>query len=312
MSQASEALEHAEHAAHHGGHGGDHGKMVGLTMALLGVLLAFCAAQVGAARTELIKTMVEQTQAFAERQSQSAKHRTLYASIQQLRAISPTPSQIGDLHKKLDAVRATAKPEQAEALQGTLILGDGISDMIQPTPEPLAKLIGQTRKAGYKTKQAGQWFEAFKPAISAYNNQAEGFERAQLCAEIGIVLASIALLLSNRKAWLGAVALGLCCAGFLGYTFVTERPRAHAAEEAIEVAHHHYTESSSGSKEYAEEDADLRELTQGMSADLLRIASGGVPAPGEHDAHAPAGGHEHAPAGGHEPAPAHAPAGEHH
>ena len=111
MSQASEALEHAEHAAHgdHGGHGDGHGKMVGLTMALLGVLLAFCAAQVGAARTELIKTMVEQTQAFAERQSQSAKHRTLYASIQQLRAIAPTPSQVGDLHKKLDAVRASAK-----------------------------------------------------------------------------------------------------------------------------------------------------------------------------------------------------------
>ena len=63
MSEVSEMLEHAEHAAHggHGGHGGhdDHqgaktGRMIGLTMAILGVMLAFCAAEVGSARSELI------------------------------------------------------------------------------------------------------------------------------------------------------------------------------------------------------------------------------------------------------------------
>src|SRR6185312_12733278 len=129
MSEASEALEHAEHAAHgsHDGHGGGgHGKMVGLTMAILGVLLAFCAAQVGAARTELIKTMVEQTQASAERQSQSGKHRTLYAQLQQISAIAPTAAQVGELHKKLEALRATAKPEQVDAIQSAMLLGDGI------------------------------------------------------------------------------------------------------------------------------------------------------------------------------------------
>jgi Domain of unknown function (DUF4337) len=306
MSEASEALEHAEHASHgaHGDHGGGHGKMIGLTMAILGVLLAFCAAQVGAARTELIKTMVEQTQGISERQAQSAKYRMLFSQLEQLRAIAPTPAQVGDLHRKLDALRAAAKPEQADAVQGAVLVGVGVSEMIQPTPQPLARLIGLTRRSGYKTELAGHWVEAFRPAISAYTNQAEGFERAQLCAEIGIVLASIALLLSNRKAWFGAIALGLLCAGSLGYTFATERPRLHAAEEAIEAAHHHYLEASTGPQDRAEDEETLRELTEGMSADLLRIASGGVPPHGEHDAHAPGGGHE--------ATPAHAPAGEHH
>jgi hypothetical protein len=47
MSTAHESLEHAEHVAH-GAHGATLGKVIGLTMAILGVLLAFCAAEVGA------------------------------------------------------------------------------------------------------------------------------------------------------------------------------------------------------------------------------------------------------------------------
>ena len=54
MSEALDALEHAEHAAHAGGHGHASpdskphgpGKLIGLTMALIGVLIAFCAALV--------------------------------------------------------------------------------------------------------------------------------------------------------------------------------------------------------------------------------------------------------------------------
>jgi hypothetical protein len=175
MSQATEAIEHAEHAAHggHGEHGGGGaGKMIGLTMAILGVLLAFCAAQVGAARTELIKTMVEQTQANAEKQSQSTKYRMLFSQLEQLRAIAPTNEQVADLHKKLDALQAKAPPEQHFAAEGAALVGVGISEMMQPTPLPLARLIGLTRKAGHKTGLAKHWAEAFEPAIKAYSNQA--------------------------------------------------------------------------------------------------------------------------------------------
>ena len=62
----------------------------------------------------------------------------------------------------------------------------------------------------YKEQQtaAEHWEEAFEPEAHAHFEAAESFERAQLCAEIGIVLASIALLLSSRLVWLGAGGLG--------------------------------------------------------------------------------------------------------
>ena len=316
MSEVSEMLENAEHAAHgghseHGG-GGNTGKMIGLTMAILGVLLAFCAAQVGSARTELIKTMVEQTQASAEKQAQSTKYRMLFSQLEQLRAIAPTNEQVAELKHKIEALKAVTHPEQTDAVQGALLMGVGIAQMIQPTAEPLARLIGLTRRAGYKSRLAHHWAESFEPAVSAYSNQAEGFEHGQLCAEIGIVLASIALLMSNKKAWAGSIALGVLCAGLVGFTFVTEGPKQHAAEEAIEEAHHHYEASASGPQDSADDEDTLHALSNGMGPDLLKIAGGGVPAADEgHGAHgggdhaAPAHGAEHAaPAHGAEHAPA--------
>jgi hypothetical protein len=210
----------------------------------------------------------------------------LFAQLEQLSAIAPTGEQVAKLHHELDALQATARPEQADAVKGALLVGVGVSEMIQPTPEPLARLLGLARKAGHKSKLATHWTEAYEPAIAAYSSQAEGFERGQLCAEIGIVLASIALLMSNKKAWFGSLALGLACAGLVSFTFVTERPRLHAAEEAIEEGHHHYLAASSGPQDAADDEATLHKLESGMSPALLKIAGGGLP-PGDDQAHAP-------------------------
>ncbi|MGH7328856.1 MAG: hypothetical protein ACREJX_10960, partial [Polyangiaceae bacterium] len=61
MSGAHEIAEHIEHAAH-GGHGDKGvGRMAGITMAILGVMLALCSAMVGGQRTDVIATMVEQS-----------------------------------------------------------------------------------------------------------------------------------------------------------------------------------------------------------------------------------------------------------
>src|ERR1700679_2062318 len=85
MSKATESLEHAEHAAH-GAHGATLGKVIGLTMAMLGVLLAFCAAEVGAHRTELTKALVEQTQVAAESQANQMKYRLVMMELEKVRA----------------------------------------------------------------------------------------------------------------------------------------------------------------------------------------------------------------------------------
>src|ERR1051326_4994036 len=79
-------MEHAEHAAHAGhehGHDHDHSgskkrfgsaKVFGITMALIGVLIAFCSAMVGSERTEFTQAMIRQTQAHADYTAASTKY----------------------------------------------------------------------------------------------------------------------------------------------------------------------------------------------------------------------------------------------
>src|SRR6476469_9603433 len=89
---AHATLEHAEHAAHGGGHERSHGgghsshKIFGVTMALIGVLIAFCSAIVGSERNELTKTMIKQTQAHADFTAASTKYRLIMIEIEKQRA----------------------------------------------------------------------------------------------------------------------------------------------------------------------------------------------------------------------------------
>ena len=92
MNELAEKMEHASHAEH--GHGNGHGRFgmyVGLTIATLGVMLAFCSAMVSGQRTELIAAMVEQASTSAKYQALSTKYRVLIAQLEQLHALSPRP-----------------------------------------------------------------------------------------------------------------------------------------------------------------------------------------------------------------------------
>src|SRR5947207_12464218 len=96
MPGAHANLEHAEHAAH-GGHehvhehgtegaGANHHKLFGVTMALIGVLIAFCSAMVGSERNELTRAMIKQTQAHADFTAASTKYRLIMIEIEKQRA----------------------------------------------------------------------------------------------------------------------------------------------------------------------------------------------------------------------------------
>src|SRR5437868_9102926 len=86
MSGAHEKLEQAEHAAHSGGHHGGNSKLFGVTMALIGVLIAFCAAKVGSERNELTRSLVEQTQAHSDYDAASTKYRLVMLELEKQRA----------------------------------------------------------------------------------------------------------------------------------------------------------------------------------------------------------------------------------
>ena len=86
---------------------------------------------------------------------------------------------------------------------------------------------------------AKNWADTYHPLVEGHFDAAEGYERAQLIAEIGIVLASLAVLLSSRPAWMLSVIASVICVIQLGRTFIhtssvvrTSHEKIHDAEEA--------------------------------------------------------------------------------
>src|SRR5215468_10384821 len=179
---AHQNLEHAEHAAHSGHHVGQN-KLFGVTMALIGVLIAFCSAMVGSERNELTRTMIEQTQAHSDYTSASTKLRLIMIEIE-----------------KQHARIASARDPQG-----------GFS----PVPRFIKLADDYTKERNLAKK----WADKFHPLVEAHFNAAEGYERAQLIAEIGIVLASLGVLLSSRPAWMLSIIMSLLCVTQLGRTF---------------------------------------------------------------------------------------------
>ena len=252
---AHEALEHAEHAAHAGGeHGSDSpankphgpGKLIGLTMALIGVLIAFCAALVGAERNELTRTMIEQTQAHSDYSSASTKFRLIML----------------DLEKQRGAPVAVSSDGAG---------GD------RPVLRRLLRLYGDYSK---ERKFSKDWSDSYNPLVQAHFEGAEGYEHAQLIAEIGIVLASLGVLLGSRSAWLLSIVLAAVCIVQLGRTAMHTH---HEVVEAAEHVHH-------GEEAYQ----DLRKAHTGANEDEKTVEAldpGGV-LRAENEAAAPAA-HEH-------------------
>jgi hypothetical protein len=99
LMSTHEIVEHIEHAAHGGGAGAS--RYIGITMALLGVMVAFCSAMVGAQRTELIKAMVEQSTRMGTYQTETMKFRAMSANSELLKALSPAKDEIQKIESTL-------------------------------------------------------------------------------------------------------------------------------------------------------------------------------------------------------------------
>jgi hypothetical protein len=249
MSGAHEMLEKMEHAGHagggHGDHGGGHGgggpgKLIGITMAVLGVMLAFCAAMVGSARTELIKSTVEQSNLWSVYQSESTKYRIMEADYEMLHALTPNKAEVKKFEEKLASVkRAGGKADDedtAELKEAIHVATSELADVLTPDKEDEERIEGLAKKYKHDMEEAKEDAESYDEAIDAQHEASEWYERAQLCAEIGIVIASIALLLSSRGVWLISVIIGLGGGGIIGYTYLHTRTLLAHAEHKIEEA----------------------------------------------------------------------------
>jgi hypothetical protein len=248
VHELAEKIEHLTHDAHggHGGHGGQHeegkasGKHIGITMAVLGVMLALCSAMVGGQRTELIATMVAQSNKWGLYQAETMKFRVVEADLEILKSISPKPDEIKKVEDTLRAKRAPSgrvdDEDTAELKDLIASSTEDMADLLTPDPEELRRFQKLSRNYERDMKDAKEDAEAYEGAIEAHQEAAEWYEWAQLAAEVGIVVASIALLLSNRAIWLASVALGIGCAGTLGFTFVHTKDAVDRAETKIHAA----------------------------------------------------------------------------
>ncbi len=203
MSGAHQTMEHAEHASHAGHHVGNN-KLFGVTMALIGVLIAFCAAMVGSERNELTKAMIKQTQAHADFTAASTKFRLVLIELE-----------------KQHARVATARDAPG-----------GFS--------PAGRFVELSYDYADERGFSKKWADTYEPLVEAHFNAAEGYEHAQLIAEIGIVLASLGVLLGSRTAWLFSVLLSAGCIVQVGVTYIPTRHQTRKSEEQINLASQAY------------------------------------------------------------------------
>ncbi len=231
MHETHELFEHMEHAKHEA-HKGP-GTAIGITMAVLGVMLAFCAAMVGAERTELIKTMVEQSNRWGMYQAETTKLRVVQGNLEMLKALTPSPAEAAKLGEVLRSKRAASGKEDSEdtAEIKDLIASSlgAMTDVLAPQQSDIEHFVQLERAYRRDMADAKENAEAYEGAIRAHEAAADWYERAELASEIGIVIASIALLLSSRPAWALSVVCGLAGFGIIG---VTSFVRHHAIEDA--------------------------------------------------------------------------------
>src|SRR5262249_25636415 len=150
---------------------------------------------VGGQRTELTQALVDQQHAHAKYTQADIKHRVAVLTLQQL--------------------HAEAQPGVTSAADMLLIANT------------IERYLGEAQRAD-------KWVETYDPLIEAHAEGQEQYEHAQLAAEIGIVVASIALLLRRREPWLFAIIFGVVAIALLARTYWHTHGAVHDAEVKAE------------------------------------------------------------------------------
>jgi len=278
-----EHIEHAEHASHEAGTHSSLPQWIGITVAVLGVILALCSAQLGAARTELIATMVEENGAKARYVSVGNKYRALSAQLQQLHAAMPDPDKVEKNNRDLKALVADIKnPDTLHAVKAGELQTEKILTTVTPTKADVERFLALVSRTRDEAGAAHEWSESYTGMIRAHENIATYFELALLGSEIGIVIASVGLLLSKRQrfartALITAAALGVASLSIAGGSKMFNTPLLHAAEKNIEHAKVHFDHLN-------QEDEDLQQdikLENGIRADIERLT--GAPSVSSRD-----------------------------
>ena len=192
--EVAEKIEHAKHFHDDGHHQLPLNKWIGLTMGLVAVLVAICAASVGSERNEMTRALIEQTQVDNTMASAATRFRSTMNEVESLRRENP----------------ATVTEAQK------------------------ARYISLALNYRKQARTASAWAKSYAPLIDARFEATEGYESAQVAAEIAIVIASVSLLLSSRMLWVLSVVVALGSGGQMVITYRHVEHHIKAAQVEIE------------------------------------------------------------------------------
>ncbi len=235
VGHALHQAEHIAHSKHHdNGHGGDKlGIYIGVTMAILGVLLALCSALVGSERTKLVQQLVAQQNAHAKYQAQDVKHRVAFLSLTQVHATTFT-----------GAVGSAPVVNKADVLS----------------------LVNSVKRYLAESVLAKEWTNAYDATIAAHMHAQEEFEHGLLLSEIGIVIASIALLMQRRLPWIFSIVLAAACIFVLVKTQLHVSAEVKAASANIASTQAKYEATRKANKTTDAEEQLVKEISDWANA----------------------------------------------
>jgi hypothetical protein len=245
-----EQIEHAGHAGHD--KAGILPQLIGITIAILGVLLALCSAQLGAARTDLLAAMNEANDASQKHQTISTKKLMLTANLQQLVALQPDKDTFNGAEEELKKLDGEAKnPDTLILVRSNRLNTTKVLTTVTPTSVVMKGFAKNIRENEEVEKAAETWAESYEDAIKVHSDTANRFETALVCTEIGIVIASVGLLLAKkiwlaRILWVTALMLGALSMTIAGNTYMQNTKNLHTAEEKVKENKAAYTKILEG------------------------------------------------------------------
>ena len=142
----------------------------------------------------------------------------------------------------------------AAVVKSTMVTSDLQKLRNQPgaaTNPALPQLLRLDSDYAAETKLAKQWDDACDPLVDAHFDAAEGYEHAQVIAEVALIIASIGILLSSRPAWLVSLVVGAICVVLMCYNFISTRSAVAEHHHKVEAAEHAY-------EEHTEQDLDSK------------------------------------------------------
>jgi hypothetical protein len=219
---------------------------------------------VGSERTELTRTMVEQTNAHNLYQAESMKHRMMISELEMLHALTPSKSEVGKFEESLEKIRQGAgKGDNPEVMSAIELSSREIADILSPDHEDLLHFVEVIHKYEERKQVAKEWYEAYDPAVDAHFEAAEWYEKAQLLAEIGIVIASIALLMGSRLFWVVSMVAGVSCGLAIGVTWFHAHGAVGAANAAVAKEKKDYDDINDGKVKDKDDEALIQKVTKG-------------------------------------------------